>query len=89
MRNLIEMPIRREHNRFCRLLGLDLSIANDVNYDKDLPANGIPGMDHRGFNHGACTNLKYRRIGRTKAVVCSIAHNMLDRIESRQIAFFA
>ena len=81
------MPNRREHNRFCRSLGLNPSIANDVNYDKDLPAKDAPGINHRGFNHGACTNLKYRQLGWTKAVACSIVHNMFDRIESRRITF--
>jgi len=86
LKSLSKMPVRREHNRLCRLLGLNSSIANDVNYDKDLPVKDI-GRYHRGFNHGACANLKYRCLGGTQAVACSIAHNMSDRIQSRQFGF--
>jgi hypothetical protein len=85
--NVREMPNRREHNRVCALLGLNRSIANNVNRDKDLPAKDIPGRNHRGFNHGACANLKYRRLGGTEAMACSVAHNTLDRIRSRQPTF--
>jgi len=85
--NVREMPNRREHNRVCALLGLNRSIANDVNRDKDLPAKDIPGKNHRGFNHGACTNLKYRRLGGAEAMAYSVAHNTLDRVRSRQLTF--
>jgi len=71
------MPTRRKNNRFCHLLGLNKNIANNVNLDKDLPVKDIPTHKHRGLNHGACTNLKYRRLGEVEAVACSIVHNFL------------
>ena len=83
------MPLRRKHNRFCFLLGLDRFVANIVNRDEDLPSKDMPGRIHRSFNHGLCTNLKYRRLGGAEAVSCSIAHNILDRFESRRSPFCA
>ena len=52
------MSLRRKHNRFCFLLGLDRFVANIVNRDKDLPSKDMPGRIHRGFNHGMYTSNK-------------------------------
>jgi len=70
---------RKEHNQRGVEFGIDVTVADAVNRDKDAPSRKYPGCKHHGFNHGIGTNLKYFQIGRG-GILMSILHNIDDKL---------
>ena len=73
---------RSQHNIRGVQFGIEITIADTVNKDKDAPSQKYPGCTHHGLNHGIGTNLKYVQVG-NRGVVMSVLHNIDDRTTRR------